>query len=325
MKSLEALRSKPLIETVPALPCVVCFNERWKLLASGYDFEYETCGNEWKYHQCDKCGHVQIDPLPSSEFLSVIYPPDYYSYVMNKTVHPIARRAKKWLDQLKFRSILSKSVAQFDSYLDVGCGDGRYIELMIGRGVSPSKAYGVELDEHAVAISKSRGLQVERSRIEDAAHLHAEQFDFITMFHVIEHVARPDEVVQRLCELLKPGGLLAIETPNIDSLDARISVSRFWGGYHMPRHWHVFTPESLQSLLRQKGLSIVDVKFQPGHAFWIWTLHHWLKYEKNWPRLAAVCHPLRSVPLLAIATAFDLFRAKLGMRTSAMLILAHKI
>jgi 2-polyprenyl-3-methyl-5-hydroxy-6-metoxy-1,4-benzoquinol methylase len=320
---LEALRTKPRIECVPGTACTVCGGEQWTQVGSGQDFEYETCSNEWSYRSCNECGHVQIDPLPSPGALSTIYPPNYYSYVMNESIHPLARWAKGLLDRAKFRQILS-GTPRAASYLDVGCGDGRYLELMISKGVDRSRACGVELDGSAVAAATRKGLRVEQCRIEDATHLTPGEFDLITMFHVIEHIARPDDVVRRLYALLSAGGTLAIETPNFDSLDARIGRRRFWGGYHIPRHWHIFTPQSLQRLLAQAGFSVAAIRYQTGHAFWLWTLHHWLKYGLGWPRLAAFCHPLRNVPLLAAVTAFDKLRSAAGSRTSAILILARK-
>jgi SAM-dependent methyltransferase len=319
----QKLNQRPRIDEAPPNACCVCHGEAWTHVGSGQDFEYETCSNEWSYRCCNACGHVQIDPLPAASSLSTIYPPDYYSYVMAKTVHPIARWAKGQLDTLKFNGFISKRHKP-RSYLDIGCGDGRYLEMMLRRGVDPSTVHGLELDQQAVAAARTKGLQVDKCRVEDATHLAKGSFDLITMFHVIEHVAAPDAVVRRIHELLSAGGILAVETPNFDSLDARIGRRRFWGGYHIPRHWHIFTPESLRRLLERAGFSVLTIKYQPGHAFWLWTLHHWLKYRCGMPRIAAACHPLRSVPLLALVTGFDLIRSKLGWRTSAMLVIARK-
>ncbi len=325
MSALARLKSKPVILAEPVIGCVVCGGERWIGVAKGFDYEYETCGNEWSYHACDSCGHVQIKSVPESAAISTIYPSHYYSYRINDVVHPVALWAKGLLDRLKFKSITAHLKAPPQSYLDVGCGDGRYLQQMISKGVSRNKAFGVELDPKAVEYATSKGLSVTQCRIEDAGHLPNDGLDLITMFHVIEHVARPDQVVAKLQSLLVSGGMLAIETPNIDSLDARLARKGYWGGYHIPRHWHVFTPESMTLLLEKAGYKVVAIRYQTGHAFWLWTLHHWLKYGKNMHRLAEICHPLRNVPLLALVTAFDIVRAKLGARTSAMLVLAVKI
>ena len=62
----------------------------------------------------------------------------------------------------------------------------------------------------------------------------------MTMFHVIEHVADPPRVAERVARWLAPGGVFAVETPNLESLDARLFRERYWGGYHFPRHWHLY-------------------------------------------------------------------------------------
>lgn len=314
----------PQIPTIAATRCVVCGGEQWHECGSSQDYEYETCANTWTFQSCARCGHVQIHPLPAPEALSVIYPEHYYSYVMEKSVHPLALWAKSRMDLRKFDWITNGLTQQLGAYLDVGCGDGRYLQMMIEAGARPEAVYGVELDARAVEAAKSRGLQVLQTRIEDAAGLRPDFFDLITMFHVIEHVARPDQVVLRLRNLLKIGGVLALETPNFDCADARLFGRRYWGAYHTPRHWHIFTVDSLSRLLVDSGFSVQRIRYQTGHAFLLWTLHHWLKYGRRLDTLARWCHPLRNLPLLAAATSLDMMRIALGRKTSAMLLVARR-
>ncbi|MFQ5527097.1 MAG: hypothetical protein ACE5GX_12650 [Thermoanaerobaculia bacterium] len=116
-----------------------------------------------------------------------------------------------------------------------------------------------------------------------------------------------------------------METPNIDSLDARLFRSGLWGGYHIPRHWNLFSPANLGRLCRQCGLDWVDTKFQTSHSFWMWSFHHKLKYGRRArPRLARRFDPFKSLPLLVLFAAFDRIRSLLGFKTSAMLLLARK-
>jgi hypothetical protein len=118
--------------------------------------------------------------------------------------------------------------------------------------------------------------------------------------------------------------MLAIETPNIDSLDCRMFGGGLWGGYHIPRHWHLFSPQALARLVRNAGLTPVATLYQTGHSFWMYSVHHWLRYEKGHARLARLFDPFRNVIPLAAFTAFDKARAAFGARTSAMLMLALK-
>ncbi|HEX4025928.1 MAG TPA: class I SAM-dependent methyltransferase [Steroidobacteraceae bacterium] len=324
MNAATYLAAQPMVGTTSLLDCAVCGGRSWREVGRAQDYEYATCSNLWAFRVCLQCGHVQIDPLPAPETLRIIYPANYYSYQMEKSIHPIARWAKLRLDRAKFKWITGGMRGPVASYLDVGCGDGRYLQMVIGQGTDRDRAYGVELDAHAVQTARASGLNVVQSRIEDASGLSPDSFDLITMFHVIEHVASPGEVVARLRELLREGGLLAVETPNFDCMDARLSGRRFWGGYHAPRHWHLFTSASLCRLLLSHGFTIERQRFQTGHAFLLWTLHHWLKYGKGRNRLAAWCHPLGNVLLLALATSFDMLRIMLGCKTSAVLVVARK-
>ena len=229
------------------------------------------------------------------------------------------------MDGRKVRSILARSARLPTSYLDVGCGDGRYLDALLRLGVPPDDVHGIELDAEVVARAQARHLQVTCERVEDCDRFGPGSLDLITMFHVIEHVGSPRAVIERLSDWLRPGGVLAIETPNIDSLDARLFGAGLWGGYHIPRHWHLFRQETMTRLLESVGLEVAAVRYQTGHAFWMYSLHHRLRYAAHpHPRLAARFDPLTSVAPLIAFTAFDRARALVGARTSAMLHIARK-
>ena len=77
-------------------------------------------------------------------------------------------------------------------------------------------------------------------------------------FHVIEHVDSPRSFVCAAAERLKPGGLLVIETPNIDSLPFKLLKSR-WRQF-IPEHYFFFNPETITQLLAQHGLKIDSIR-----------------------------------------------------------------
>ena len=315
----------PIIDVTPVLACPVCGGTDRTHVATGQDYEYESCGNAWIVWKCRACSHAWLDPRPADSTLAIIYPNNYYSYDYEKRINPIAVRGKRWLDRIKYGRLLKHLQRPFDSYLDVGCSTGRFLELAESMGASPNRISGIELDSRLVRSLQERGLDVECSRVEDSELLRNKTFDLITMFHVIEHVAEPREVIARLAESLTPGGVLALETPNLESLDAGLFRKGLWGGYHFPRHWHIFTPTSLTKVLRDCGLEVTGISYQTGHSFWLFSFHHFLKYRtKSFVWLAPVVHPLRSLPVLLAITAFDTARAMLGFRTSAMLVTARK-
>lgn len=320
-----AASGAPAVESVAVDTCDVCGSTSFHEIAAGYDYELLTCTNRWTYVKCDECGMVWLNPRPDVSALGTIYPPTYYAYNYDQ-LSPIARKGKEAMDALKLKSILAVGGgARPGRYLDVGCGDGRYLEIMAKKGVPKSELYGLELDERIVSELRAKGFNVHCERVEAATSLPEDGFDLITMFHVIEHVASPREVVERLVSLLRPGGVLAMETPNIDSLDARLFKSGTWGGFHIPRHWYLFDPATFRRLAGDAGLEVTGIKYQTGHAFWAYSFHHKLRYgAKPRHRLARFFDPLASVPPVLAFTAFDRARSLVGAKTSAMLLLAKK-
>jgi 2-polyprenyl-3-methyl-5-hydroxy-6-metoxy-1,4-benzoquinol methylase len=319
-----ARSSAPLVAETVVGTCNVCGGTDTADAAFGYDYELITCRNQWRFVRCQECGHVWLDPRPSVEALDVIYPPTYYSYNYEQ-IPWMARKAKDVIDTLKMRKILGLVGGVPDRYLDVGCGDGRYLEVLHRRGVPRSHLFGLELDERIVQTLQDRDLQVFCERVESTERFEEGSLDLITMFHVIEHVESPRTVVERLAAWLTKGGVLAVETPNLDSLDARMFRDGLWGGYHIPRHWHLFNPDTLSRLLQSVGLEVEAVRYETGHAFWMYSFHHALRYRSQpHPRLARLFDPLSSVAPLAAFTAFDRSRALLGAKTSSMLITARR-
>jgi SAM-dependent methyltransferase len=313
----------PIVPETDVPRCEVCGRDDFVDAAYGYDYELITCRNEWRFVRCSGCGHIWLNPRPADEALAVIYPSSYYAYNY-ETISPLARRGKEFLDRRKLGKILSYCAELPKTYLDVGCGDGRYLEVMARRGVDRRSLYGLELDAETVSLLQQRGLQVSCQRVENC-DFDEGSFDLITMFHVIEHVDHPREVVQRLARWLRPGGVLALETPNTDSLDARLFREGTWGGYHIPRHWHLFNPEAFRTLVRSTGLDVEALRYETGHSFWMYSFHHVIRYGRR-PRikLATAFDPLKSVVPLIGFTGFDRLRSMLGAKTSAMLLIAKK-
>lgn len=315
----------PLVPTQAVEACPVCSCKSHRPFAQGYDYELETCRNPWSFVQCDSCHHVWLNPRPSVEALSTIYPPTYYAYNYDEQVSGVAIRAKQWLDRRRMATIVQTLGRPAQSFLDIGCGEGRALEAMHRAGVAKDRCFGLELDDDVVARLKSQGFSAMNRRVEDCDAIAPESLDLATMFHVIEHVDDPGAVVEQVAGWLTPGGVFALETPNLDSLDARLGRSGLWGGYHIPRHWNLFTASTVTRLLESRGLEVLAIRYQSGHSFWIYGTHHWLRY--GWPkmkRLAAWFNPFRNLPMLALVTAMDRGRALLGMKTSAMLVLARK-
>jgi SAM-dependent methyltransferase len=319
-------RGSPVIATESVPACPVCGGRQFADYAAGYDYELLTCANQWQFVQCTGCGHVWLNPRPALKELGVIYPPTYYAYNYSG-INPIARNAKAFLDRRKMARILRTCRSAPRTYLDVGCGNGRFLKVLEKLGVARSSLYGLELDKSVVNHLREEGYTgVFCERVEDASEIPDDAIDLVTMFHVIEHVDHPSAVVARIRRSLSPEGIFALETPNLESLDAGLFHDTYWGGYHIPRHWNLFTPATITRLLEENGMEVVTILFQTGHSFWMYSLHHLVRYEgKSRPFLGKLFDPVKSLAGIAAFTGLDLFRAALGSKTSAMLVIARKI
>ncbi|HET7086199.1 MAG TPA: class I SAM-dependent methyltransferase [Rhizomicrobium sp.] len=310
------------LRAVPA--CPVCGESGGVRIAQGQDYEMQTCANLWPVLRCARCGAARLDPRPDDVALPVIYPPTYYSYAMSETLSPLVLWGKSVLDRLKFGAILRALARPPASFLDIGCGDGHYLDLMAKRGIKPQRIFGIEMG--ASEKLRNKGFCIFDGRVEDCEIVAPGSLDLVTMFHVIEHVADPVLVLARVRDWLSPDGVLALETPNLDSLDARLFRARWWGGYHFPRHWVLFDPASIRKALEKAGLEMLAIRYQTGHSFWLYSFHHLLRYNARFPmpRLARLFDPLRSKLMLILFTGLDILRRSLGMKTSAMLVLARR-
>jgi SAM-dependent methyltransferase len=114
---------------------------------------------------------------------------------------------------------------------------------------------GVDVDPKAAALALHRGLDKKVLDINILANSPA--FNGITLSHIIEHVHDPVAVITRCYRLLKPGGWLWLETPNIDSQKHPL-YGENWRGLEAPRHLILFNNNSLRFLLSTTGFEHIE-------------------------------------------------------------------
>jgi 2-polyprenyl-3-methyl-5-hydroxy-6-metoxy-1,4-benzoquinol methylase len=136
--------------------------------------------------------------------------------------------------------------------LDVGCGGGHFLARMQSLGW---RVRGVEPDAEAVSIARRHfNLNVYQGTLADG-HFPPNEFDAVTMNHVIEHAPHPVELLQECRRVLKVGGRLVVVTPNADSL-GRSRFGKAWRGWEPPRHLFLFAPDTLRACSERAGLRI---------------------------------------------------------------------
>src|SRR5882672_3970790 len=140
--------------------------------------------------------------------------------------------------------------------LDVGCGRGELLGLLKRkRGCA---GVGVDFNPEVVEmVRKELGLSVLSGTLRDVA-CEAESADLITMTEYLEHEAEPRPVIEEARRLVKPGGFLAIEVPDITGPPGRWFRESWWQ-IDAPRHLTFFSPATLRSLLEASGFEVVRV------------------------------------------------------------------
>jgi len=135
--------------------------------------------------------------------------------------------------------------------LDVGCGNGAFLQLAKAAGWD---AQGVDFDPLALAAARARNLNVHEGGLEQFAS-HPEKFDWITCSHVIEHVHDPIRWLKDMHALLVPGGSLWLQTPNIDSIGHE-KFGPDWRDLDPPRHLVLFNAKVLGELLKSLNFEV---------------------------------------------------------------------
>jgi len=290
------------------------------VVARGRDYEYATVDDEFTFVRCRACGHVYLDPRPSSEDLGIIYPSNYYA--LSGPSNPLVARLQRHWEGGKVRLYRDAIGSGRRRILDIGCGNGRFLEILREHGDPAWELVGVDFDERAVSQCRNAGFEAYAVRVEDYT-AERETFDGIVMLQLIEHVEDPVAVATRAFELLKPGGCFIVETPNLAGLDYRLFQGQSWGHYHFPRHWNLFSTASLHRMLTDRGFEIERTDYLISTSAWTISLHNRFLvrgYPDWFVRFFSYQNPL----LLALFVTVDWTRAWLRMQTSNQRVIARK-
>jgi SAM-dependent methyltransferase len=166
-----------------------------------------------------------------------------------------------WVASRPFRGRLDRHLPPASwgrKMLDVGCGAGVSLDHAKRYGWD---TYGLEISEAAVEAAQRRGHTVVLGRLAQAS-FDPESFDVVRLWHVLEHLPDPREALVTIHRLLRPGGRLWLEVPNMRSAAAWIFRSR-WFNLDAPRHLYAFSPGTLLALLRESGFQpVAQVTYQ---------------------------------------------------------------
>lgn len=186
--------------------------------------------------ECESCGLGHTDPQPAD--LAPYYGERYHGGRHSFT--------DAWCIARRLRFLKQATPLRSGKLLDIGCGDGRFLEAARGQGW---QGHGTEMN---LEPPRKRGFIVEASLEEMERH---GPFDLITSWHSLEHFRDPRAAVEGATRLLAPEGTLIIAVPDAGGLQARASGAH-WFHLDVPRHLFHFTSRALQQLLERTGLEV---------------------------------------------------------------------
>jgi len=236
------------------MTCPVCSSNsytRWGA-ANGYAIE-----------QCRGCGLGITTPFPEPGTLVAV----------NQETYPVARRIDAYRSrQQYFEKRYRRQLTDIQKFkaagrlLDIGCNIGMFLSEAAKAGYAVA---GVELNRECADYARSNsGHEVYSDYLENIA-FPSESFDIVTMYDVLEHIPVMASILAEVKRILRPDGLLVIQSPNLDSLMADLTGS-FWSWLSPPDHLFHFTPGALASLLEQSGFRTETIKtWEPADDFCI--------------------------------------------------------
>ena len=217
-------------------------------------------------------------PQPKAEELAKYYDSDaYISHTDSKTsiIDKVYHLVKLYTIQKKV-SLINSFKTENKKLLDVGCGTGDFLVACKNNGWIIN---GVEPNLNAKKIISSK-LQDGEIIYADLFELNNEQFDVITLWHVLEHVPNLQEYISELKKLLKPNGVLIVAVPNFKSYDAEY-YNEFWAAFDVPRHlWH-FSKKSIDLLFSKHGMSVSKTLPMKFDSFYVSMLSEKYKTGKS--------------------------------------------
>lgn len=229
-------------------------------------------GVEIRRVQCETCGLVQADPMPSAEEIEAYYAGPYWRDRKPATLFTVAPsghvetieptdvdRYEAALDvqtRDRMQALEALGLAPGARVLEVGCGDGRTLAAMLAAGWD---VHGIEPDAGKAEAARARVGAYRVSRATLSSVDVTGPADAVVSFHVVEHTRDPVGVLVAMRRLLRPGGLVWCEVPDIDG-----AAEPLEGSWWQWAHLYDFAAPTLRAAMERAGL--VDVEIHSAYA-----------------------------------------------------------
>ena len=239
--------------------------------------DHSTSKKKFTIVSCETCDFTFTNPRPKDSALGEYYKSDMYISHTNNTkgfFNWMYHTVRKYAIGTKLN--LLKKTSKNKNHLDIGCGTGEFLNACKNAGYNTT---GIEPSELAreQAINNFKLLVSEDTNL---GQFEENQFDSISMWHVLEHVPALNKTIEEFNRILSKNGKIIIAVPNHKSWDAQ-HYKEFWAGWDVPIHlWH-FSKLSIEKLFLKYNFELIEKKSMLFDSFYVSLLSEEFKTGKK--------------------------------------------
>lgn len=272
--------------------CPLCHSGQFTFAIRPTDF---TVSKEaFSIQHCTNCGLRFTSPRPVEEELPAYYESEAYISHTNRAASPLEimyQLVRQYTLRQK-EKLVHRWTREPKALLDVGCGTGHFLAQCKQAGWQID---GVEVNEKARTQAEETLQQTLFGSLREIEE--GKQYNCITLWHVLEHVADLQYTLNVLNNHLAEKGSLILALPNPESYDAAF-YKEYWAAYDVPRHLYHFNQQSIEFLAAQQNftlqavlpmkfdafyVSLLSEKYQHGKMRWLQAFNRGLK-SNQWAR-----------------------------------------
>jgi SAM-dependent methyltransferase len=239
--------------------CPGCGGTETRVLFSATDRLYATTDRVFQVVECLQCRLIRLHPQPEPDELGVYNPPENWpapgTALADQLEQGFRRLAMR--DHLHFVERALNGSEAPGVVLDVGCGDGLFLEMLAERG--RTNLAGLDSSPDAAAAARRRAEVPVVCATLPQAPFGPGSCAAVTMFQVLQYLHQPACYLNAARELLAPDGRLIVQVPNVACWQFLL-LGEHWNGIDVPRHLLGFRLADLEAMLEKCGFEVLRRK-----------------------------------------------------------------
>lgn len=253
--------------------CVLCQSENTRQIFLSHNQHGRhviDSADTFPVYLCNECtsvflGHLLIDP----DYYKKYYEQGYYKSTIGSMLSRILRVVSWFSIHKKEKLMMAHGPKKQGkiSVLDIGCGTGAFLSQLNAELFIKS---GVEINPEGVAVGRKEGLEIYDQNVLEADFT-GRKFDVVTLWHVLEHVPNPVEVLKKIRVILEDDGVLIFEVPNTGGFGFQYGKED-WFHLDSPRHVILYNKKSAAKLCALAGFTVTRIESSwldyPLDLFW---------------------------------------------------------